>query len=97
LYTSWNLGRFFYALCLALPIPFAQGKEVIAWTLMEIRYYMFFSGRKRCFLAGKVRRVRASPRLVSGIETSKTPPSAGEAGGVFVSAIRKQNSRGDKR
>jgi hypothetical protein len=58
-------------------------KEVIAWTRMIIHYLFVRFGRKRCFFAGKVARVHASPLPVSGIEMSKTPPSADEAGGVF--------------
>jgi len=76
-------------MCLALPNSYAQGSEVIAWTRMVIHYVLPRSGRKRCFLAWKVRRIHASPRLVSGIEISKTPPSADEAGGVFLLQVEK--------
>jgi hypothetical protein len=76
-------------MCLALPNSYAQGAEVIAWTRMVIHYVLPRSGRKRCFLAWKVRRIHASPRLVSGIEISKTPPSADEAGGVFLLQVEK--------
>jgi len=40
--------------------------------------------QKALFLAWKVRRVHASLQPVSGIEMSRTPPSADEAGGVFI-------------
>jgi hypothetical protein len=63
---------------------FTTWKEVIAWTLTEIHYLLVRSGRKRCFLAWKVRRMHASLQPVSGIEMSRTPPSANEAGGVFI-------------
>jgi hypothetical protein len=76
-------------MCLALPNSYAQGAEVIAWTRMVIYYVLPRSGRKRCFLVWKVRRIHASPRLVSGIEISKTPPSADEAGGVFLLQVEK--------
>ena len=76
-------------MCLALPNSYAQGAEVIAWTRMVIHYVLPRSGRKRCFLAWKVRRIHASPRPVSGIEISKTPPSADEAGGVFCCKLKR--------
>ena len=40
--------------------------------------------QKAFFLAWKVRRMHASLQPVSGIEMSRTPPSANEAGGVFI-------------
>ena len=75
-------------MCVALPNSYAQGSEVIAWTRMVILYVLIRSGRKRCFSAWNVRRVHASPRPVSGIEMSKTPPSADEAGGVFCCKLK---------